>query len=80
MEKKKILQVFNTATDAYLEYKNNFLTKECFTEFFNLDETEVEELFYAVQEVRDIDIPWMCLDYYFNRRTNKKYSEKKIHW
>lgn len=49
-------------------------------EHFDLDEKEVKELFYAVQEMRDLDIPWMCLDYYFMRRINKKYSEKKIHW
>ena len=45
--KKKIYEVFNTAVDAYLEYVNNFLTKEKFTEFFNLDELEVERLFSA---------------------------------
>lgn len=77
---KKIYDVFQTAADAYLEYRNNFLTRERFMEHFDLDEKEVKELFYAVQEMRELNIPWMCLDYYFMRRTNKKYSEKKIHW
>lgn len=77
---KKILDVFNTATDAYLEYVNNFLTKEKFTEFFDLEEEEVDNLFYAAQETKENELPWVCLDYYFNRLTNKKYSEKEVHW
>lgn len=80
MKKKKILQVFNTYTDAYLEYVNNFLTKERFADFFNLDETEVDNLFYAVTECKNNESQWVCLDYYYNRSYNKKYSEKKIHW
>ena len=77
---KKILQVFNTATDAYLEFRNNFLTRESFAEFFELDEKELDNLFYAVQEAKEVGISWICIDYYFNRLNNKKYTEKKIHW
>lgn len=80
MKKKKILEVFQTATDAYLEYMNNFLTKERFTEYFNLDEKEVDNLFYAAQEVKENELVWVTLDYYFNKHNNKNYSEKKIHW
>ena len=78
--KKKILQVFNTYVDAYLEYVNNFLTKEYFTEFFDLDETEVDNLFFAAKECKDSGTSWCCLDYFYNRSYNKKYTEKKIHW
>lgn len=77
---KKILQVFNTATDAYLEYVNNFLTREKFAEFFELNEKEVDNLFFAAQEAKEQGISWICIDYYFNRLSNKKYSEKNIHW
>ena len=79
MKPKKILQVFNTATDAYLEYKNNFLTREKFAEFFNLDEKELDRLFCAATEAKEEGISWMTIDYYFNKQ-NKNYSEKKIHW
>ena len=77
---KKIYQVFNTACDAYLEYVNNFLTKEYFTEFFDLNEMEVDRLFSAAQDVKDNNIPWIAIDYYFQKMNNLKYSETKIHW
>ena len=77
---KKIYEVFQTATDAYLEYVNNFLTKERFTEFFNLDEKEVDNLFYAAKDVINNETSWVALDYYFNKLNNQNYSEKKIHW
>ena len=77
---KKIYEVFQTATDAYLEYVNNFVTKERFTEFFNLDEKEVDNLFYAAKDVINNEQSWVTLDYYFNKLNNKNYSEKNIHW
>lgn len=77
---KKIYQVFNTATDAYLEYLNNFLSKDVFTDFFELDETEVDNLFIAAKETRDEGGSWSMLDYHFNKLNNKDYSEKNIHW
>lgn len=78
--KKKIYEVFNTAVDAYLEYVNNFLTKEKFTEFFNLDELEVERLFHARKDQRENEQPWFAIDYYFQKMNNRNYSEKQIHW
>ena len=69
---KKILDVFNTATDAYLEYVNNFLTKEKFTEFFDLEEEEVDNLFYAAQETKENELSWVCLDYYVPQRSERK--------
>lgn len=80
MEKKKILQVFRSATDAYLEYVNNFITKEKFTEFFELDETEVDNLFAAAQEVREKRGLYSETDYFFQKLNNKDYSEKNINW
>lgn len=80
MEKKKILQVFRSATDAYLEYVNNFITKEKFTEFFELDETEVDNLFAAVQKVREKRGLYSETDYFFQKLNNKDYSEKNINW
>ena len=80
MKRKKVYQVFNTATDAYLEYVNNFLTKERFAEFFYLDELEVERLFDAAKDVKENNLHWFAIDYYFQKMNNKNYTEKKIHW
>ena len=80
MKKKKIYQVFNTACDAYLEYVNNFLTKERFTEFFELDELEVDRLFSAAKDAKENGLPWISIDYWFQKMNNRNYSEKKIHW
>lgn len=77
---KKIYQVFNTACDAYLEYVNNFLTKERFTDFFDLNELEVDRLFDAAKDARDNNLPYLSIDYYFQKMNNRKYSEKNIHW
>lgn len=76
----KIYQVFNTATDAYLEYVNNFLSKEVFTDYYELDESEVDNLFLAAQETKELESSWVALDYHFNKLNNEEYSEKNIHW
>ena len=77
----KILDVFQTACDAYLEFLNNFLTREEFTYFYDLDEKEVDELFKAKNDMENANplLPWICLDYYFTKRINKDYAEKDIH-
>lgn len=80
MERKKIYQVFNTATDAYLEYVNNFISRQKFADFFNLEELEVARLFEAAREVKENNLHWVAIDYYFQKKNNRKYSEKKIHW
>ena len=76
----KILDVFNTATDAYLEFRNNFGTKECFTEWFDFDEKEVNILFEVANEVRESDNSWRTIDYFFTKKVNEDYAEKEIHW
>ena len=80
MEEKKILQVFRSATDAYLEFKNNFITREAFVEFFNLDVNEADNLFAAARFV--IDHQGLCseIDHFFQILNNKDYSEKSIKW
>ena len=80
MEEKKILQVFRSATDAYLEFKNNFITREVFVEFFNLDGSEADNLFAAARFV--IDHQGLCseIDHFFQILNNKDYSEKNIKW
>lgn len=80
MEEKKILQVFRTATDAYLEFKNNFITREAFVEFFNLDGKEVDNLFAAAKAVKDSQGVYLEIDHYFQVMNNKDYSEKNIRW
>lgn len=76
----KILDVFNTATDAYLEFRNNFLTKECFTKWFDLNEKEVDILFDAANEARDSRDSYRVIDYFFTKKVNEDYAEKDIHW
>ena len=80
MEGKKILQVFRSATDAYLEFKNNFITREAFVEFFNLDEKEADNLFAAARFVKDHQGFYSEIDHYFQVLNNKDYSEKSIKW
>lgn len=78
---KKILEVFNTATDAYLEYLNEFVSQDSFADFYNLDKEEVETLFAARRELDYNDpLPFCCIDYHFNKLTNKNYQETEIHY
>ena len=76
---KKILEVFNTATDAYLEYLNEFVSQDSFADFYDLDEEEVETLFAARREL-DFNDPFACIDYHFNKLKNKNYTETEIHY
>lgn len=80
MEEKKILQVFRSATDAYLEFKNNFITREAFVEFFNLDESEADNLFTAARFVIDQQGMYSEIDHFFQVLNNKGYTEKNIKW
>lgn len=80
MEGKKILQVFRSATDAYLEFMNNFITREAFVEFFNLDEKEAYNLFVAARFVKDQQGFYSEIDHFFQILNNKDYSEKDIKW
>ncbi len=80
MEEKKILQVFRSATDAYLEFKNNFITREAFVEFFNLDVNEADNLFAAARFVIDSQGLYSEIDHFFQILNNKDYSEKNIKW
>ena len=60
-----------TYTDAYLEFRNNFLTKEKFTEHFRLKKEEVDQLFYAAKICRAMGDTWRSLDFYYNRQYNE---------
>lgn len=80
MEKKKILQVFRSATDAYLEFKNNFITREVFVEFFNIDNGEADNLFTAARFVIDQQGMYSEIDHFFQILNNKDYTEKNIKW
>ena len=78
----KILDVFNTYCDAYLEYVNNFTTKEFYAEYYDLDENEVNKLFEAAKLLKEKEFPrpWYALDYFYNKVANEDYAEKEIHW
>lgn len=78
--KRKVLDVFQTATDAYLEFLNNFITKEKFIEHYNLDETDADCLFTAAVAVREKNGCYTETDYFFNIYTNEDYTEVGVHW
>ena len=77
MEGKKILEVFRTYTDAYLDYINNWLDYNNWAKHYGFTFTESQTLLNAVNEMRkdDRESPWMVLDYYYNVVNNKDYSE-----
>lgn len=78
--KKRILDVFNTYADAYLEYVNEFISMNAFIEHYELDKTEVDILFEAAKDVKAENMKWLAIDYFFNKRVNCNYSEKNIHF
>ena len=77
MEGKKILEVFRTYTDAYLDYINNWLDYNKWAEYLGLSFTESQTLRMAVKEMRKDgrEGSWIELDYYYNVVNNKDYSE-----
>ena len=77
MEGKKILQVFRTYTDAYLDYVNNWLDYNKWAEYYGFSFTESQTLLNAVNEMRKegIEGTWMELDFYYNKINNKDYTE-----
>ena len=77
IRRKKILKVFRSYCDAYLEYVNNWLTWEKFVEFFELDEKECENLLQAVKMMNAQDnTAYNSLDYFYHKVANTKFSEK----
>lgn len=77
MEGKKILEVFRTYTDAYLDYVNNWLDYNNWAEYYGFSFTESQTLLNAVNEMRKFnrDGFWAELDYYYNVANNKGYTE-----
>ena len=77
MKGKKILQVFRTYTDAYLEYVNNWLDYDNWAEFYEIDYAESQKLTNAVNEMRKSgkDGSWSELDYFYNVVNNNEYTE-----
>lgn len=80
MKSKKILEVFRTYTDAYLEYVNNWINIGNFAEFYGFSEMETQRLLDAVKLMREnnIDGRWVELDYYYNKLHNRDCSEPNI--
>lgn len=74
---KKILEVFRTYCDAYLEFLNNFISGSRFCEWYELDETEFQNLLKAVEEVKKYNGRYCEIDYYYNAITNSEYTEKE---
>ena len=77
MKGKKILQVFRTYTDAYLEYVNNWLDYDRWAEWYEIDYAESQKLLDAVNEMRKSgkDGSWSELDYFYNIVNNYEYTE-----
>lgn len=77
MKGKKILQVFRTYTDAYLEYVNNWLDYNKWANWYEIDYAESQKLLDAVNEMRKSgeDGSWSELDYFYNVVNNKEYTE-----
>lgn len=77
MRNKKILEVFRTYTDAYLEYVNNWVDYDRWAEWYEIDYAERQKLLDAVNEMRKSgkDGSWSELDYFYNVVNNKEYTE-----
>lgn len=77
MKGKKILQVFRTYTDAYLEYVNNWVDYDRWAEWYEIDYAERAKLLAAVKELRKSgkEGSWRELDYFYNVVNNKEYTE-----
>lgn len=77
MKGKKILEVFRTYTDAYLEYANNWIDYDNWAEFYEIDYAESQKLINAVTEMRKSgkDGSWSELDYFYNVVNNYEYTE-----
>lgn len=77
MKGKKILQVFRTYTDAYLEYVNNWVDYDRWAEWYEIDYAESQKLLDAVNEMRKSgkDGSWSELDYFYNVVNNNEYTE-----
>lgn len=74
---KKILEVFRTYADAYLEYVNNWIDYDNFAEYYELDSMESSMLLDAVIEMKKHEGKWAELDYYYNVVSNKNYKQKQ---
>lgn len=77
MKGKKILQVFRTYTDAYLEYVNNWMDYNKWANWYEIDYAESQKLLDAVNEMRKSgkDGSWSELDYFYNVVNNNEYTE-----
>lgn len=77
MRNKKILEVFRTYTDAYLEYVNNWVDYDRWAEWYEIDYAERQKLLDAVNEMRKSgkDGSWSELDYFYNVVNNNEYTE-----
>lgn len=74
---KKILEVFRTYADAYLEYVNNWIVYDGFVEYYELDRGESFMLLDAVIQMKVHEGKWIELDYYYNVVSNKNYIQKQ---
>ena len=69
---KKIKDVFASYCDAYLEYRNNFLTIECFCDYYELNKDEFLQVYNIVHnEIKKFNLSFCAIDYYMSLGLNK---------
>lgn len=68
---KRIKDVFASYCDAYLEYRNNFLTIECFCDYYEIKEEEFMQVYNIVHDViKRFNLPFCAIDYYMSLKEN----------
>lgn len=69
---KRILSVFASYCDAYLEYVNNFITVDAFCDFYNIRKSEFMRLHDIVQHtIKPGNLPLCAVDCFMQRMNNK---------
>lgn len=69
---KKIIDVFASYCDCYIEYMNNFIKVDYFCEYYNIDKNEFNRLAKVVKEkIKRYNLPFCAIDYYINLENNK---------
>lgn len=73
---KRILQVFRTYCDCYLEFVNNWISGSSFCEFYGINPDEWLQVVKAAKMVKNEGGRYSEIDYYFNIGTNEFFTEK----
>ncbi|MCR4773042.1 MAG: hypothetical protein K5854_01615 [Prevotella sp.] len=72
--RNKILSVFASYCDAYLEYANNPYVYDDFVEHYWLDEEEAQNLLIAVRAFKKEGGCWREIDYWYNHLFGRRHE------